>query len=161
MPIANRLNRRVHEIGKEIFELADAAEPRFWKRAWWLDRMIQLVDRDPVLRTHAFQFVDCLPSLRTHGAIVQHLAEYFDERVVEIPRLFRAFLRPGRLRAYCENLIGLGARFGATQMAGRFITGYDTPSVIKTLQHLRREGKAESSVHYVGHVMVDNVLNLG
>lgn len=25
-------------------------------------------------------------------------------------------------------------------------------------EHLRREGKAESSVHYVGHVMVDNVL---
>src|SRR3954447_9522648 len=26
------------------------------------------------------------------------------------------------------------------------------------LEHLRREGKPESSVHYVGHVMVDNVL---
>jgi UDP-N-acetylglucosamine 2-epimerase (non-hydrolysing) len=26
------------------------------------------------------------------------------------------------------------------------------------LEHLRREGKAESAVHYVGHVMVDNVL---
>lgn len=26
------------------------------------------------------------------------------------------------------------------------------------VEHLRREGKAESSVHYVGHVMVDNVL---
>ena len=26
------------------------------------------------------------------------------------------------------------------------------------LEHLRREGKAESAIHYVGHVMVDNVL---
>ena len=26
------------------------------------------------------------------------------------------------------------------------------------VEHLRREGKAESSIHYVGHVMVDNVL---
>ena len=26
------------------------------------------------------------------------------------------------------------------------------------VEHLRREGKAESAIHYVGHVMVDNVL---
>ena len=26
------------------------------------------------------------------------------------------------------------------------------------LEHLRREGKAEAAIHYVGHVMVDNVL---
>jgi RHH-type proline utilization regulon transcriptional repressor/proline dehydrogenase/delta 1-pyrroline-5-carboxylate dehydrogenase len=140
MPHTAQLNRRAYAIGQEIFELADAARPRVWQQAWWLEQMTQFVDRDERLKTRAFEFVDCLPSLRHHSDIVRHLAEYFDPSAVDMPRVFYAALRPGRLQKLREDIIGWGARFGATQMAGRFITGYDFPSVLKTIERLRRAG---------------------
>ncbi len=140
MAQSERLNRRAHTIGQEIFELADAARARVWQQAWWLEQMTALVDSDEHFRARAFQFVDCLPSLGDHAAIFRHLGEYFDPAVVRLPKVAHAILTPGRLQRLREDVIGWGAQFGATQMAGRFITGYDAPSVMKTIERLRRSG---------------------
>ena len=101
-----------------------------------------MLDRDDHLRTRAFQFVDCLPSLRDNATLTRHLAEYLDDEQLELPRIFHAAVGPGRLRILREQMIGGAARFGATQMAGRFITGYDAPSAIKTIERLRDNGMA-------------------
>ena len=139
---SERTNQRVIEIGQEIFECADAARPRVWQESWWLERMTAYVDSDENLRTRAFQFVDCLPALNNHETIFRHIGEYFDPKTVSLPKIAHAMLRPGALQRWREDLVGWGARFGATQMAGRFITGYDAPSVIKTIERLRRGGMA-------------------
>ncbi len=156
MTHSERLNQRAYAIGQEIFELADAARPHPWQKAWWMEQMTRFVDRDARLKARAFEFVDCLPALRNHAEIARHLAEYFDPNVVGLPDVFHAALRPGRLQRFREDIIGWGARFGATQMACRFITGYNVPSVIKTIEGLRREGMAftldvlgESTTSYV------------
>ena len=115
---------RVREIGRGIFELAEAAQPRFWQQAWWLEAATRLLDHDDRLRTRAFQFVDCLPSLRNHIQLTRHLAEYFDPASVELPKIAHALLGPGPLGEVRTAIIGNVARFGAIQMAGRFITGY-------------------------------------
>lgn len=135
-----RIHERTREIGLEIFERARAAQPKVYERAWWLERMTHLVERDERLKTRAFQFVDCLPALQSHEAISRHLSEYLDPRQVDLPPLFRAVVAPGRWQAVRSQFIGRGARFGATQMAGRFITGFDVPSVLRTLQRLRQQG---------------------
>lgn len=113
-----------------------------YQKAWWLERMMRLLDNDQHLRTRAFQFVDCLPSLHTHADITRHLAEYFDEKHVNLPELCHAVLGPGRFRPMREEVVGWAARFGAMQMAGRFITGYDVPSAIQTIEHLRDNAMA-------------------
>ncbi len=138
----NGLASRIRTIGRKIFDLAGAAQPRVWQSAWWLEQATRMLDHDERLRTRAFQFVDCLPSLRTNTEIARHVAEYFDPRQVRLPAIFRAAVGPGRLRTLREDLIGRAARMGATRMAGRFITGYDVPSVIRTIRRLRRSGMA-------------------
>jgi RHH-type proline utilization regulon transcriptional repressor/proline dehydrogenase/delta 1-pyrroline-5-carboxylate dehydrogenase len=137
-----RLNKRVRELGGEIFELADAARPRIWQRAWWLEQATRFLDQDDRLRTRAFQFVDCLPSLRENAVLMSHLEEYFGDDRLELPKIVPALIGPGLFRTVREDLIGRTARFGATQMAGRFITGYDVPSAIRTIEHLRANGLA-------------------
>ena len=136
----DRLNARARQIGREIFELAGGAQPRIWQRGWWLERMTQWVDSDPALKSGAFQFIDCLPSLRRQADIAGHLAEYLNPAHVRLPAVFHAALGPGPLQTWRQGLVGYAARFGATQMAGRFITGYDIPSAIKTIEHLRAHG---------------------
>ncbi|MHC5108540.1 MAG: proline dehydrogenase family protein [Planctomycetota bacterium] len=139
---SDRLNRRAREWGHEIFELADAARPALWQKAWWLEGMTRLLDADPRLQTRAFEFVDCLPALKGDRAIVDHLSQYIDPRSVDLPVLAKALLAPGAARSMAGGMIAWGTRFGAAQMASRFITGYDVPSVVKTIKRLRRDGLA-------------------
>ncbi len=137
-----RFNARVREIGQEIFEFAREARPRFWHKSWWLERATRLLDADERLRTRAFQFVDCLPTLRTDDSLSRHLKEYFLDPPLRLPTIVRAALGPGPLRGVRRRVIARAARFGAVQMAGRFITGYDLPSVIRAMERLRADRMA-------------------
>ena len=137
-----KFNERVVEIGREMFELAAERAPRMWHRAWWLERMTRLVERDEAVKTRAFQFVDCLPSLGDDRLLLGHVREYFDPRVVDLPRWIHTVVGPGPLLAARERIVSAAARFGATQMAGRFITGHDPRSAVATIVQLRAAGMA-------------------
>ena len=142
MTSEDRINQRAVEIGREIFERADAARPHIFEKAWWLERITHLLEQDEQLKTRAFSFVDCLPSLRDSTDLTRHLAEYLAPHRVRLPKVFHAAVNPGPLRRLREDLIGWGAQFGASQMAGRFITGYDAPSALRTIEGLRNTGMA-------------------
>ena len=139
---------QVLTIGREIFELAEAAGPRLWQKTWWLEQAMRIVDRDERLKTRAFEFVDCLPGLSSNCQIAAHVRQYLDPGSVDLPKIFHAVVGPTRRPSrgtdatLREDLIGMAARFGATQMAGKFITGYDVPSAIKTIERLRAMGMA-------------------
>ena len=142
MKLDDRLERRVHQIGEEIFEYADAARLRIWEKAWWLEQATHMLDFDDRLRVRVFQFVDCLPALATAHSIMRHIEEYFGDPSLPIPGFVRPLFRPGLAYHWRSETIGALARFGATKMAGRFITGYDVPSALKTIERLRRHGMA-------------------
>ncbi len=139
--IDQRLEDRARQIGEQIFELADQAPPRVWEKAWWLEQMTRLVDRDEALRAGAFPFVECLPALGSNEAISRHLREFFHD-VDVLPRLARAWLRPGPAKNWRDQVTGWCTRYAAKMMAGRFITGFDIPSAIQTIERLRSQGMA-------------------
>ena len=150
-------HNRIIAIGREIFALAEAEQPGIWQSQWWTDQATRIIDRDDRLRARVFEFVECLPSLGDDSEITRHLAEYLDPSHVNLPKVFHAAVGSGPLEGLRRSLIGRAARFGATQMAGRFITGFDIPSLIKTLERLRKRGMAftldvlgESTTSYVG-----------
>jgi len=80
-----QLDRRVRDIGLEIFERAAEACPRFGQRAWALEKLTAWVDTDPRLKAAAFEFVATLPSLRDDQDIARTLAGFLAEREVELP----------------------------------------------------------------------------
>jgi RHH-type proline utilization regulon transcriptional repressor/proline dehydrogenase/delta 1-pyrroline-5-carboxylate dehydrogenase len=137
MSLTDPFQRRVRDIGHEIFDRAESAQPRVWQRAWWLERMTRWIDADPQFKTRAFQFVDCLPSLRTPESLAAHLAEYLDPQIVSLPGAFHAWLRCGHLQEVRWGSVRWATQFGATGMARRFIAGHDVRSVTQTLQSLR------------------------
>ena len=105
-------NHRVREIGREIFEFADDARPRPWQRGWWLDKSVGVLDCDERLRARAFEFVDCLPTLQSATEITRHIAEYFNDDALPLPKLFRAAWAPGALYATRSAMIGRAAHIG-------------------------------------------------
>jgi len=142
MKHGERFREQVQVIGREIFDLAEAAEPRPWQKSWWLEQATRFLDHDELLRSRAFQFVDCLPALNSNREIARHAAEYLTDDIATVPKLFRLGIRPGRFQRSREEVIGRAARWGATRMAERFITGYDVPSAIRTIERLRRHRMA-------------------
>ena len=142
MAYSERFSQRILDIGREIFEFADTAQPNCLHKAWWLEQATHAVEQDERLKTRAFTFVDCLPALRSHAEITRHVSEYLDPGNVDLPPVFHALVGEGRLQKLRESVVGWCARFGATQMAGRFITGYDAPSAIRTIERLRDSGMA-------------------
>lgn len=138
---AGSLQDRVVSIGQSIFEFARNAEPRIWDKAWWLEQATRIVDSDPQLRGRAFQFVECLPALRDHNSLARHMSEFFVD-VPVLPRMASAWVAPGPLRGLRNRLTSGVTRIGAREMAGRFITGFDIPSAIRTIQRLRSAGMA-------------------
>lgn len=139
-PAPASLSARVREIGLDIFERARDARPRIWQKAWWLEQATQFVDRDPALKTRAFQFVECLPALRDDASIARHAREYLDPRYITLPRAFHALTAPGWMQSTREGLLAGAARMGAAMMAGRFIAGQDADSALKTIERLRHAG---------------------
>ena len=169
MASSEQFNRRVRALGREIFERADAAQPGIWEKEWWSERVTHFVDQNPVLKMQAFSFVDCLPALRSHEDISRHVQEYLGSEdpsslhgfvASSLPYRFSKVVRgavgPGPLQRMRRELVGIGARFGATQMAGRFIAGSDVASALLSIVRLRGQGMAftidvlgESTTSYV------------
>jgi len=139
---AGKLEERVRTLGREIFAFANAAQPNIWQLGWWLEQTTRVIDRDERFRARAFQFVDCLPALRTDAEIADHLRQYLGGKDVGLPKIARSALGDGPLRAWRESIAGRATRFGATMMARRFITGFDVPSALRTIERLRRVGMA-------------------
>lgn len=139
---SSSIERRIVEIGMEIFERAVEASPRAWQRDWWLEQMTRVVDSDARLKAAVFQFVDCLPTLADDAAIARHLWEYLTARQAPIPRCGAWILDCARRGGPLAGLVGRCAHIGARMMAGRFVTGHDAASTFRTLQQLRHNGLA-------------------
>src|SRR5690349_20021746 len=69
------LDRRTHEIGRELFDRI-GRERRPWHRSCWDDRFMALTLDDPPVRVQLCRFIDALPALKVAGSIRRHLAEY-------------------------------------------------------------------------------------
>ncbi|MCG3130124.1 MAG: Bifunctional protein PutA [Phycisphaerae bacterium] len=137
--IGANVERRIAALGEEIFERAAAAQAAFPAQAWWMEQATRLVDADPRFKAAVFQFVDCLPVLRSDAEISRHLHEYLAASGAAIPGAALWALRGAACGGRTSRLIGACARVGARMMAGRFITGHDAESVRATLERLRRE----------------------
>ncbi len=133
---------RVRQVGREIFERARAAEPRFWQQAYWFDRATGLAMRDERLKVQAFRWVDALPAMRTDGDIAAHLKDYLDPQQVKLPAPAKLALSFDDADSWYARALGSTARRAAYAAAGRFITGSNPQEAIAAVERMRRQGMA-------------------
>lgn len=142
MSSATPYERRVREIGREIFERAHAAEPKFWQSAFWVDVATGITMKDENLKVRAFRWVDALPSMKNDADVARHLMEYLDPKQVDLPgpaKLALSFKNPNSI--YARTLGSISGRV-AYEMANRFITGSTPAQAINAAERLRRDKMA-------------------
>ncbi|MHC4608736.1 MAG: proline dehydrogenase family protein, partial [Planctomycetota bacterium] len=133
---------RIREIGREIFERAEAAEPKFWQADFWVQRASDFTMQDQNLKVRAFRWVDALPAMRDEADVAAHLKEYLDPAQVELPgpaKLALSFENPESLWA---RALGAAAGRAAFSMANRFITGSNPSEAVAAVEGMRRDTTA-------------------
>ncbi|MFQ5489134.1 MAG: proline dehydrogenase family protein [Phycisphaerae bacterium] len=133
---------RIREIGREIFDRAQAAQPRVWQADFWADLGNRLAMQDEALKVQAFRFVDALPAMADDADIAAHLKEYMDPAHLRVPAPLRLALSFDRPDSQWARSLGRLARRAALAMANRFITGSDPFEAATAVEAKRRQGLA-------------------
>jgi RHH-type proline utilization regulon transcriptional repressor/proline dehydrogenase/delta 1-pyrroline-5-carboxylate dehydrogenase len=134
--------QRCRDIGQEIFERAEAAEPRPWHVDFWADLMMQWSTSDPHLKTQLFRFIEVLPALTSTPAVARHIKEYLGSTRDQWPPMIQWLLDFRRLSGLRANLLTTIARRAATTMAGRFVSGSNALEAVRTIESLRANNMA-------------------
>jgi RHH-type transcriptional regulator, proline utilization regulon repressor / proline dehydrogenase / delta 1-pyrroline-5-carboxylate dehydrogenase len=130
---------RIEQIGQDIFERAQASQPRIWEQAWWQRFMIDLGAQFETLQVQAFRFIDVLPVLRSDVEIARHVAEFLDPTRFAMPQALRGLLSYDRPDALRGRLVAQLARFAARTMATGFIAGSNAEEAIASVERFRRQ----------------------
>jgi RHH-type proline utilization regulon transcriptional repressor/proline dehydrogenase/delta 1-pyrroline-5-carboxylate dehydrogenase len=133
----NTLDERTKEYGREVFARLDRQGPVPFTRAWLDDKLMGLGMHDPALKVQLFRFVDTLPYLKEPEDVSRHLREYLHEADAELPRWVRWGTRVIPNRGLLGGLLAWGSRFGAVQMAKKFIAGSNVGEALRAIRAMR------------------------
>jgi len=132
------LEREIQQRGRELLAAVEPHRLLHLTPSWWQERLFEWATRDPEFRVRLLRFVDVLPTLRTAGAVADHVRQYFG-RGAPRPVAFgsRVADRPP-LRPLLSRIV----RQGVFTMAERFIAGRDAREALPKLRRLVAEGVA-------------------
>ena len=135
--MANDLDERTKQYGREIFARLDRQGPVLFTRAWLEDKLMGLGMHDPALKVQLFRFVDTLPYLKQPAEVSRHLREYLGEAKDELPW----WARWGTRLIPNSGILGQGLAFasqrGAEQMARKFIAGSNVGEAVEAVRAMR------------------------
>ncbi len=147
------LQAEVERRGTRIFALVDRHPERFFTKAGFYQRMMELSMRDEHFKVQMFRFVDVLASIHRPKDIVQH----FDEYLSAVQNGFTPVLKPAiRASHFLPWIAGPFMRWNVSGMARQFIAGRNPEDVMKTLRKKRRQ-KIGFTVDLLGEAVVSEV----
>src|SRR3990172_7136163 len=77
MAVESAPDAAIRELEHRLSLAADGHPPLTLTPAWWQQRLLDWATGDPDFRVKLLRFVDVLPTLRTAGAIADHVRQYF------------------------------------------------------------------------------------
>jgi RHH-type proline utilization regulon transcriptional repressor/proline dehydrogenase/delta 1-pyrroline-5-carboxylate dehydrogenase len=146
------LEKRITEIGQDIYSSVSAEASSLFNVRMWMGRMIDWAMKDDAFRLRLFRYIDVLPSLKNDALILNFLKEYFSEGV-EAPFLIRKGIERASKSGLATYAAGKVIRSGVEAIAGQFIAGEKPEDALRSLEALRRNGFAFSA-DLLGEVVV-------
>ncbi len=123
--------------GRELLGLVRPERLIALTPVWWQERLMAWAGSDPAFRVKLLRFVDVLPSLRSSGAVADHVRQYFRDDDRGAVRLGTQLAAAHPFRPVLSRVV----REGVFTMANRFIGGANPSEVLPTLRALAGEGK--------------------
>src|SRR5690606_16268903 len=130
------MEEEIQALARELLAAAQKREPLVLGPAWWQERMLAWATSDPRFRVKLLRFVDVLPSLRTNGAVADHIRQYFREDSPALIELGSQLAEPAVFRPVVSRFV----REGVFAMAHRFIAGESPEQAVPRLRELARDG---------------------
>jgi len=136
----NELEARVQAIGRTLYDLAkrEHAQLTTWNR--WTKQVLAWCLADPALKNRVLRFIDCLPSLRTPSAVVQHVREYFPTVGVRLPKALRLGVSLSRGGLLTAPAVAAVVHQIVEQVARQFIAGARPEDALAVIQRLAPRG---------------------
>src|SRR5262249_24510667 len=132
------LEALTQDYGRELFARLDRSGPFLFAPRWWDDRLMEWSMGSDAVKVQLFRFVDVLPLLKTPGAIVRHLREYFGEANDGVPGWLRLALNLLPSRGILGRLLAGASYASARRLARRFIAGSNLDEALRAVANLRR-----------------------
>ena len=131
-PVEEEIQRR----GQELLKRVQPERLIVLTPAWWQERLMGWATSDPEFRTRLLRFVDVLPSLRTSGAVADHVRQYFRSGTPQVIRFGAAAADAAPFRPVLSKVV----REGVATMSDRFIGGSNADEALAKLRELVASG---------------------
>jgi len=140
--IGGNLEQRTLAYGREIFARMNRAGRVPFSPAWFDDILMNWTMNEEALKVQLFRFIDTLPLLRDPEEIAGHLREYLQQAGGHLPWWVRLGARFLPQRGVWGRLLAGSARWNATHLARRFISGSNVQETLATIRKLRERSLA-------------------
>ncbi len=147
------LEKRIREIGNEIYSSMENEVPRVFDRGRWAGKVMEWAMKDPAFKVQLFRFVDVLPSLKSDELAIRLLKEYFGE--TDAPEIIKWGIDRISRKGFLSHIEAMTIRAGVESLAKQFIAGKDPEDALISLGRLRRE-KLAFSVDLLGEAVVSD-----
>ena len=134
--------RRVQEIGKELFHKMKGQKPSVFNKAWWQGQVMEWSMKDEAFKTEMFRFVDVFPVLEGSEDVYRHIREYLLKPGINPPTVIKAALKGAGFAGFMRATATKQIMKQMEGMAKNFICGVDASDAIKTLTALRKQKQA-------------------
>lgn len=138
MAVDLALERDIRELEVRLARAVDGHPPLTLTPAWWQQRLLEWATADPGFRVKLLRFVDVLPTLRSAGAIADHVRQYFRGAGPPLVGTASGLAAQPVFRPVLSQVV----RQGVFAMAHRFIAGATPAEAIPALRALARDGVA-------------------
>ena len=136
------LETRTLAYGRDIFARIDRHGSLPFTFGWFDDIMMNWTMKEEALKIQLFRFIDTLPLLREPTAIADHLREYLEAAGQRLPRWIRWGTKIIPRRGLGSRLLAGAAKWNATHLARRFISGTNVAEALATIRRLRSHSTA-------------------
>ncbi len=146
------LEKRIREIGSEIYGSVSGAAPSLFNARMWMGRMMDWAMKDENFRYQLFRYIDVLPTLKSDALVVKFLKEYFSGDAGAPLIIRKGIDRASRGGLAAHAAAGM-IRSGVETIARQFIAGEEAGDALKSLEALWKNGFAFSA-DLLGEVVV-------
>lgn len=138
--MARAAEKRVIELGNEIFERMKGEAPSVFRKDWWSGKVMDWSMKDEAFKVEMFRFVDVFPTLTNHVQVAEHLQEYFCRPGQDFPASFQWGLARVKPDSWVAKKAAGQIEKQIMGMASKFIAGQDAIEAMSTLREMWDSG---------------------
>lgn len=137
---ATRVEARTQALSRELLKRARRHHAHLTTLNHWTAQVVAWCLSDPRLKTQVLRLIDCLPSLQSPRAVVQHLRDYFASDGLRLPAALRLGVAWSRAGLFTAPMAAFTIHRMVEQVARQFIAATKPEDAVEVIQRFAARG---------------------